>query len=249
MPSTRASCRSRVTRCPTRSATSSASRRSRSARARRSTRSCPNTPSCAKSPPLVAMPATTALAHHLNPFKRKHDAPVAYWSGIVDIGPEAKTFTYHVPDYFAGDGPRYGCREYRRWRLAPSRPRPKFAGRSSSARTCLLFVAPGDIFDVSVTIANNVEGSGRAMHRSTSVSPRLRASRSRKNPMRSSQSPRAATPASMAAACKGPSRQCGHHRDRHTRRPAHESLASHLSIRPPVSLLDHDDQRLFSRQR
>ena len=43
-----------------------------------------------------------ALAHHLNPFKRKHDAPVAYWSGIVDIGPEAKTFTYNVPDYFAG---------------------------------------------------------------------------------------------------------------------------------------------------
>ena len=26
-----------------------------------------------------------ALAHHLNPFKRKHDAPVVYWSGIVDI--------------------------------------------------------------------------------------------------------------------------------------------------------------------
>ncbi len=43
-----------------------------------------------------------ALAHHLNPFKRKHDAPVAYWSGVVDIGPQAKTFTYRVPDYFAG---------------------------------------------------------------------------------------------------------------------------------------------------
>jgi uncharacterized protein YfaS (alpha-2-macroglobulin family) len=42
------------------------------------------------------------LSHHLNPFKRKHDAPVAYWSGVVDLGPQAKSFTYNVPDYFAG---------------------------------------------------------------------------------------------------------------------------------------------------
>ena len=53
-----------------------------------------------------------ALAHHLNPFKRKHDAPVAYWSGIVDIGPQAKTFTYHVPDYFAGTLAGHGGREH-----------------------------------------------------------------------------------------------------------------------------------------
>ena len=40
---------------------------------------------------------------NLNPFKRKRDKPVAYWSGIVDIGPEAtRELTYTVPDSFNG---------------------------------------------------------------------------------------------------------------------------------------------------
>jgi len=100
-----------------------------------------------------------ALAHHLNPFKRKHDAPVAYWSGIVDIGPQAKTFTYNVPDYFAGT-----------LRVMVVATSPEAVG---SAETKLnvrgpfvispnvpTFVAPGDTFDVSVTVANNIAGSG-----------------------------------------------------------------------------------------
>ena len=29
--------------------------------------------------------AEGALGRHLNPFKRKTDKPVAYWSGIVDV--------------------------------------------------------------------------------------------------------------------------------------------------------------------
>jgi uncharacterized protein YfaS (alpha-2-macroglobulin family) len=100
-----------------------------------------------------------ALAHHLNPFKRKHDAPVAYWSGIVDIGPQAKTFTYHVPDYFAGTvhvmvvantPDAVGADE------AKTQVRGPFV-ISPNVPT---FVAPGDTFDVSVTIANNIEGSG-----------------------------------------------------------------------------------------
>ena len=100
-----------------------------------------------------------ALAHHLNPFKRKHDAPVAYWSGIVDIGPQAKTFTYNVPDYFAGT-----------IRVMVVANTPDAVG-SAQAKTQVrgpfvispnvpTFVAPGDTFDVSVTVANNIEGSG-----------------------------------------------------------------------------------------
>jgi len=100
-----------------------------------------------------------ALAHHLNPFKRKHDAPVVYWSGIVDIGPQAKTFTYQVPDYFAGT--------LRVMVVANT------ADAVGSAQTTLqvrgpfvispnvpTFVAPGDTFDVSSAVANNIEGSG-----------------------------------------------------------------------------------------
>ena len=100
-----------------------------------------------------------ALAHHLNPFKRKHDAPVAYWSGIVDIGPQAKTFTYNVPDYFAGTirvmvvantADAVGSEEKKLQARGPFVISPNVP----------TFVAPGDAFDVSVTVANNIEGSG-----------------------------------------------------------------------------------------
>jgi uncharacterized protein YfaS (alpha-2-macroglobulin family) len=100
-----------------------------------------------------------ALAHHLNPFKRKHDAPVAFWSGIVDIGPQAKTFTYNVPDYFSGT-----------IRVMVVTNTPDAVG-SEQATTQVrgpfvispnvpTFVAPGDTFDVSSSVANNIEGSG-----------------------------------------------------------------------------------------
>ena len=102
-----------------------------------------------------------ALAHHLNPFKRKHDAPVAYWSGIVEIGPQAKTFTYNVPDYFAGtlhvmvvaNSPdAVGSEEAKLQVRGPFVISPNVP----------TFVAPGDTFDVSVTVANNIAGSGPA---------------------------------------------------------------------------------------
>src|SRR5207253_2519935 len=39
-----------------------------------------------------------AIGKNLNPFKRKRDKPVAYWSGIVDIDGTERTLTYDVPD-------------------------------------------------------------------------------------------------------------------------------------------------------
>jgi uncharacterized repeat protein (TIGR01451 family) len=99
------------------------------------------------------------LSHHLNPFKRKHDAPVAFWSGVVDLGPQAKSFTYNVPDYFAGT-----------IRLMVVAASPDAVG-STQATTQVrgpfvispnvpTFLAPGDTFDLSVTIANNIKDSG-----------------------------------------------------------------------------------------
>jgi uncharacterized protein YfaS (alpha-2-macroglobulin family) len=100
-----------------------------------------------------------ALAHHLNPFKRKHDAPVAYWSGVVDLGPQAKTFTYNVPDYFAGtlhvmvvaNSPEA---------VGSAETKLQVRGPYVISPNVPTFVAPGDTFDVSVTVANNVAGSG-----------------------------------------------------------------------------------------
>ena len=99
------------------------------------------------------------LAHHLNPFKRKHDAPVAYWSGVVDLGPQAKSFTYHVPDYFAGT-----------IRIMVVAASPDAVGSAQDALPVRgpfvispnvpTFLAPGDSFDLSVSVANNIKGSG-----------------------------------------------------------------------------------------
>ncbi len=44
----------------------------------------------------------SALARHLNPFQRKGDKPVVYWSGILDSQTTAREIEYTVPDYFNG---------------------------------------------------------------------------------------------------------------------------------------------------
>src|SRR6185503_16758374 len=46
--------------------------------------------------------ADGSFARHLNPFNRKRKPPVAYWSGVVDVGPAGRDFKYVVPDYFNG---------------------------------------------------------------------------------------------------------------------------------------------------
>jgi uncharacterized repeat protein (TIGR01451 family) len=101
-----------------------------------------------------------ALAHHLNPFKRKHDAPVAFWSGVVDIGPQAKTFSYQVPDYFAGTI-RVMVVANTADAVGSEQAKTQVRGPFVISPNVPTFVAPGDTFDVSVTVANNVEGSGR----------------------------------------------------------------------------------------
>ena len=37
----------------------------------------------------------------MNPFKRKTDQPVTYWSGIIDVNGE-KQLNYKVPEFFSG---------------------------------------------------------------------------------------------------------------------------------------------------
>ncbi len=100
-----------------------------------------------------------ALAHHLNPFKRKRDKPVAYWSGIVDIGPEAKTFTYNVPDYFAGTL-RVMVVANTAEAVGSAQKTLQVRGPFVISPNVPTFVAPGDTFEVSTAVANNIEGSG-----------------------------------------------------------------------------------------
>jgi alpha-2-macroglobulin len=103
--------------------------------------------------------ADGALGKHLNPFKRKTDKPAVYWSGIVDVT-GSKDFEYTVPDTFNG-----------KMRLIAVMVNDASIGIATGDATVRgdfvlspnapLTVTPGDTFDVSVGVANNVTGSGK----------------------------------------------------------------------------------------
>lgn len=102
--------------------------------------------------------ADGALGKHLNPFKRKTDKPAVYWSGIVDVA-ASKEFSYTVPETFNG-----------KMRLIAVVVNDASIGITTGAAlvrgdfvlspNAPLTVTPGDTFDVSVGVSNNVKGSG-----------------------------------------------------------------------------------------
>jgi alpha-2-macroglobulin len=94
----------------------------------------------------------------LNPFKRRREPPVVYWSGLIEAGPERKEVSYSVPDYFAG-------------KLNVMAVAVAAEGVGRAETSCLVrgplvltpnvpfFAAPGDEFTASLTVANNLEGT------------------------------------------------------------------------------------------
>lgn len=99
------------------------------------------------------------LAAHLNPFKRKTDLPVVFWSGLLDSDTNAKEVSYTLPDYFNG--------RLRIMAVAVSDSALGSAEKYTEVKGYFVinpntptFVAPGDEFDLSVSVANGVEGSG-----------------------------------------------------------------------------------------
>jgi len=102
--------------------------------------------------------ADAAINRQLNPFKRKRDKPVAYWSGIVDVDGE-KELSYTVPDYFNG-----------RLRVMAVAVSPQRIGTFEGATTVRgdfvlspnvpTTLAPGDEAEVSVGVANNLADIG-----------------------------------------------------------------------------------------
>lgn len=101
------------------------------------------------------------LTMTLNPFKRKRDAPVVWWSGIQSAGPESKELSYTVPDYFAGTLTLMA--------VAVNESRAGSAQASSLVRSPLVLttnapttVTPGDEFTFSVTVTNLLEAEGPA---------------------------------------------------------------------------------------
>ncbi|EQD33714.1 protein containing Alpha-2-macroglobulin, partial [mine drainage metagenome] len=99
-------------------------------------------------------------SQQLNPFRRKHEKPVAYWSGITTVN-GSHTFDYIVPDSFNG--------ALRVMAMAVTPQRIGIAQRQTTVRgdfvlspNAPLAVAPGDTFTVSMGVANNLTGVGTA---------------------------------------------------------------------------------------
>ncbi len=91
-----------------------------------------------------------------NPFKRKGEPPLCWWSGIVDTGPESRNFSIPVPGYYNGSV-----------RIMAVAVSPDMAG-NADARAVVrgdvvltpqipLLAAPGDMFDASLAVANTTE--------------------------------------------------------------------------------------------
>jgi len=101
-----------------------------------------------------------ALFKNLNPFKRKTDLPVAYWSGILDSDSTEHSVTYQVPDYFNG--------KLRIMAVAVASDSVGSANKSAEIRGDFIinpnvptFVSPNDEFEITASVANNVKDSGK----------------------------------------------------------------------------------------
>ncbi|MDB5987411.1 MAG: hypothetical protein JWR16_2464 [Nevskia sp.] len=114
--------------------------------------------------------AEGALGRHLNPFKRKTDKPVAYWSGIVDADTTLREVDYEVPDYFNGSL-RVMAVAVADGAVGVAEGKTTVRGDFVLSPNAPTTVTPGDEFDVSVGVANNVKGSGAEAPVVISVDP------------------------------------------------------------------------------
>jgi alpha-2-macroglobulin len=101
----------------------------------------------------------SALSLHLNPFKRRQEPPVVFWSGIIEAGPQRAEVKWSVPDYFNGNlrvmaigcqADAVGVAESATLVKAPLIVQPNAP----------LFVTPGDEFEASVSVFNHLEKEG-----------------------------------------------------------------------------------------
>lgn len=114
--------------------------------------------------------AAAELGANLNPFRRKTEAPVVYWAGLVQAGPEQQQLVYKVPDYFNG--------RLRIIAVGAGRGAVGAAENTTIVRgpfvltpNVLTATAPGDEFEVTLGVANALEGSGDDAKVNVEVTP------------------------------------------------------------------------------
>jgi alpha-2-macroglobulin len=95
----------------------------------------------------------------LNPFRRVTEKPVVFWSGIIDADPTQREVVYDVPDYFSGTLTVMAV-AVADDATGAAEKNPLVRGPFVITPSVPVLAAPGDEFEVGVTVANNVEGSG-----------------------------------------------------------------------------------------
>ncbi|HEY4184728.1 MAG TPA: alpha-2-macroglobulin [Polyangia bacterium] len=104
--------------------------------------------------------ADAAVGANLNPFRRKQQKPVAFWSGIIDAGAKERDVVYDVPDSFNGTL-RVMAVAVAPDALGAFEGKALVRGDFVISPNVPTFLAPGDETEVSVSVANNVAGSGK----------------------------------------------------------------------------------------
>ncbi|HEX4924930.1 MAG TPA: alpha-2-macroglobulin family protein, partial [Bdellovibrionales bacterium] len=101
------------------------------------------------------------MAKNLNPFKRKTDKPVVFWSGLVTADGTPREYKYTVPAQFNG--------RMRVLALAVTDKRLGLARTDLTSRAPIIiapnnpnFVSPGDEFEFTAIVTNNMPGTGDA---------------------------------------------------------------------------------------
>ena len=105
--------------------------------------------------------AEGGASRYLNPFKRRRDPPVVFWSGIVDAGPEPRSFRYTVPDYFNGSM-RIVAVAVAADAVGVATGDTVVKGDFVILPNAPVAVAPGDEFEFTAGVTNNLAGSGPA---------------------------------------------------------------------------------------
>lgn len=108
------------------------------------------------SAPGGGMAEEVALAQNLNPFKKKRNPPVVWWSGVRDIQAGEHEFNFRAPDYFNG--------RVRIYAVLANENRMQVLEQSSLVQGDLILtpnvpvaVSPGDEVNLSLAVYNNIK--------------------------------------------------------------------------------------------
>jgi len=101
----------------------------------------------------------SGAAENLNPFARKVKDPVVYWSGIVDVNTNLQSQEFEIPDYFDGTL-RVMAVAVSDNQFAHAQEKVVVRGPFIVTPNVPLVVAPGDEFEVTVGVSNQLEDSG-----------------------------------------------------------------------------------------